>query len=399
MNNEIDLKIFEALNILRKNRPHLFTIVELVNIEADSDKIPTAGVFWDKGQKKFKILIGKKFTHELDALNFSAVLEHELLHILFDHLFDETMPNKTLANIAMDSIINDSIELFKTNKCHAILDSRVKLKEINKDFSVSKNTSLDVYKFLEKQSKEKLEKLLKESQNSEGQGLDSHDGFSNNDAGENEAENSTLSDSMERDIARALIKNVIEKNEGKFQGLGNAEIDRIVKERLKTEYNFKSLFQNSVKKTLRDETKKSWKKISRRMAGIIKGEKKSNIPKVLLVVDTSGSINDKVLAQINWQIDYLSKYYSFTVVWGDEKLEGHEDIKKGKKVNIEFSGGGGTNLNFYYDIQKKENFDLIIFDTDGLIPPLPRDCTAKKLFCIYGEYSRQVGGYKNIDIK
>ena len=390
MENVNDLKLFEALNIIRKSRPHLFTMLDISNIELNNKKMPTAAVSWNKKAKKFLITIGENFSNKLDSKNLAGVIEHELLHILFEHLFDSTMPDKRTANIAMDSIINDSIDIFKTDKADAILNDRVKLSKINKLFNIKQNTSLDVYKFL----KENPDKMPEPDKSS----LDDHSGFSNNDDNESSEENSDLSDGLERDIAEALLKGHIEKNLEKFQGTGHAEIDRIVKEKTKIEYNFKTLFSNAVKKSLRDETVKTWKKPSRRLGDLIKGIKKSVIPKVLLLVDTSGSINDEIIQKINWQIDFLSKFYSFTVIYGDTKLEGRVNVKKGQKVNIEYSGYGGTDLSFYKDITDKENFDLIVFNTDGFIPEIDPDCRIKKIFCIF-DGGREVEGYKNILLK
>lgn len=402
----IDLKIFDALNILRKTRPHIFALLDIVNIEADAAEVPTALVCWDKTQKKFQVKIGREFSDKLDSQNFSAVLEHELLHVLFEHLFDETMPDKKIANIAMDSIINDSIDIFKKDKACELLNSRVKLREINPQFDISKNTSLDVYKYLMANAK-KIPKINFSSDLGEGesspnnngeQNIDSHDGFANNNDSINGENNSALADQLDKDMAKAALKNQIEKNLDKFIGTNCAEINRVVAEMTKVEYNFKSLFSNAVKKTLRGDTKKTWKKLSRRLPDIIKGKAKTNIPKVLLVVDTSGSIDDETISKVNWQIHFLSQHYDFTVIWGDTELEGQVKIKKGQKHKINFSGGGGTDLNFYYDIHKKENFDLIIFDTDGYIPPMPLECHAKKIFCIYGN-GREVNGQKNIVLK
>lgn len=403
-----DLKIFDALNILRKTRPHIYALLDIVNIEAYVETVPTARVSWSKKDKKFLVEIGEEFSEKLDSKNSAGVLEHELLHVLFEHLFDETMPDKRLANIAMDSIINDSIDIFKNDKADALLDGRVRLKEINKTFDISKNTSLDVYKYLEKNASKMPKLSFSGSQGESGEGentgsgtpqnIDSHDGFANNNDSADESKNSSLADQLDKDMAKAALKNQIEKNLDKFMGTGNAEIDRVVTEMTKIEYNFKTLFSNAVKKTLRGETKKTWKKISRRLPEVIKGKAKTNIPKVMLVVDTSGSMDDETLSKIQWQVHFLSQHYDFTVIWGDTKLEGLQKIKKGQKSNIKFSGGGGTDLNFYYDIHLKENFDLIIFDTDGYIPPMPENCKAKKIFCIYGG-GREVDGHKNIILK
>lgn len=387
MSNE--LKIFAGLNHIRKSSPHLFSLLDITEINIE-EKIPTALVFWNKKSKKFNIKISQNFVDNLDSLNLAAIIEHELLHVLFEHLFDDTMPNKQIANIAMDSIINDTIKIFLDDKADKLLDSRVKLRNISKDFNVSKNTSLEVYKYLEQNAK----KMPKDAD-----GIDDHGEFSNaDDNGENG--NDSGIDELEKAIAKAAVANVVEKNLNDFQAAGNkcAEISRVVTEMMKVAYNFKSLFENAVKKSLRSDLVRTWKKPNRRLGDLCKGVKAAVKPNVLLLVDTSGSINDEILAKINWQIAFLSKFYNFTVCWGDTQLEGSKKIKKGQKVTIPYSGFGGTDLGFYEELTKKENFDLIVFNTDGFIPEINPECKIKKIFCIF-DGGRVVPGYKNIELR
>jgi len=377
-----DLLIFDALNYLRKYSPHIFSILELCNIKLKAD-IPTACVSWEKSSKKFNIDIGPKFYENLDSKNLSAIIEHEAYHVLFRHLFDDKLKDKNLANIAQDAIINDCIKLFRDNKNDILLDNRVKLKEINKAFNIENNTSHDVYKYLE-QNKNDIKDLLDKL-------LDDHSALDNDDEGISE---------IDKAIIKEALKNTIKSNKESFEKIGNqsADVDRLVKEALKVEYNFKNLFSYAVKKSLKADQKRTWKKVNRRYGSDAKGKKKAIKPNVLLLVDTSGSITDEILSMVNYQISYLSKFYDFTVCWGDTKLHGHDKIKRGQKPNITFKGGGGTNLNFYKKVPDYQNFDLIVFNTDGFIEPIDSDCKINKLFCIF-PHGRHVDGYKNIDIR
>lgn len=384
-----DLKIFEALNFLRKNNPQIYMLLDLVNISV-SDKISTACIAWNKSTKKADILISKSYYDRLDGLNLSAIIEHELLHLLFEHLTDDTMADKKTANIAMDSIINDCVKLFKTNKEADLLDNRVKLKEINSGlFSVEKNTSFEVYTYLI-QNPDKMP----ESGKGENSGtIDDHSEFNSD---------SSLDEMSETDkqILESQIKEVIKANEDAFKklGQGSADLSRIVEKSIKCEYNFKSIFENCVKKSLRADAQNTWKKLNRRLGELAKGHKKAVKPNVLLLVDTSGSMGSDSLEQINYQISFLSKYYNFTVAWGDDYLKDFKTIKKGEKINIPFVGGGGTDLNFYQKIKDYKKFDLIIFNTDGHIETLDENCKIKKIIVLYGKYFKEVEGYKNIII-
>lgn len=371
-----DLKIFECINHLRKKSPHIFALLDLCDISI-SKKIDTACIYFEN--KRFKILISENF-YTLDVINLAAIVEHEILHLLFDHLFDDTLKDKKIANIAQDAIINDLIDIFKNNSCDKILDSRVKLSKINSSFSTAYNTSRDVYDYL-LQNKEKMQDFNT---------LDDHSTW------ENIQENISQVDSQ---IIKETLKSKIKENQEKFKSLNSKDLDIVIKNALKVEYNFKALFENCLKKSLKSDIKKSWKKLNRRLGNSSKGIKKAIKPKILLLVDTSGSmVNESILSKINYQIDYLAKHYDFELCFGDTKLQGHEVIKKSKKVNLTFKGGGGTNLNFYHDLLKINTYDLIVFDTDGYIEKL-NDCDKiPKIFCIY-DNGIEVEGYKNIFIK
>ena len=374
-----DLKIFEAINHVRKKSPHVFALLDLAKIKIN-DKIPTACIYFDSTSKKFIIEISKYFYENLDALNLAAILEHEILHLLFDHLFDDTLKDKKTANIAQDAIINDLIDIFKNDKCDKILENRVKLSKINASFSVNYNTSREVYDYLKK-NPEKIPELSN---------IDDHGPWEKNTESMSEVDRASIMD---------VLKSTIKANESKMQGLGSKDLEMIIKNALKPTYNFRALFENVIKKSLKSDCKRTWKKANRRLSGQAKGIKKAIKPKVLLLVDTSGSmVNDSILNKIRYQIEYLSRFYDFEVCYGDTKLLGHEKIEKNKKIDFIFKGGGGTDLNFYKDLLKLNTYDLIIFDTDGFIAPIKDIDKIPKIFCIY-DNGIEVPNYKNIFIK
>ena len=395
MNEERQKKLFGAINILRKRSPHVFSVLEHCIIECAD--IPTAGVMWDKDRKKFRILIGEEIW-KLDEDNLRAVLEHEILHCVFEHLsLDTKGKNRQVLNIAFDSIINDCIDIFVNDKCDASLDGRVKLKLINNGkFNIAENTSTEVYDWLMKNNPppesgsggnaEGGENGGQAGQDKYGSTIDDHSQFG--------GEEMTEIDSA---IMKEVLKGIVKDNEEKFKGVGSADLDRIIKEAIKSAYDFKKLFSYAVNKNLKADRKCTWKKSNRRFGLEAKGVKKKEKPNVLLIVDTSGSITEEILAMVDYQVSYLAKHYSFTVAWGDTSLKGSKKIKRGEKVNITYKGGGGTDLRFYKKLTDAEQYDLVVFNTDGYIEPLDKNCAVKKIFCIFPG-GCHVDGYKNIDI-
>lgn len=380
-------KLFESINILRKNRPHLFYTLDLCEIVISN--CPTAQVSFNKENKSFKIEIGQYFYDSLDSLNLAAVIEHELLHVLFNHLTDNYFKDFKIANIAMDSIINDNIELFIRDSQNDILKQGIYLKNINAFFKTNfcskSNTSREIYDFLKSQNKEKLDDFLQKNQG----GHDSHDSFKSDDISE-----------LDKQVLKEKFKGIIEKNLDSFKDAGrdSGEIERIITECLKVDYNFLSIFETLLNKTLKVNKRESYKRFSRRLGESFKGKITEKKPKVLLVVDTSGSISDEILKKVYSQVNSITKKYNLTVISGDTRLCTNEEIKRGGKPKLDFIGGGGTDLNFYHDVISKQNFDLIIFDTDGYIPKIKDTDKIPKIFCIF-DNGQKVDGYKNITIK
>jgi predicted metal-dependent peptidase len=377
-----DNKLFKALNIIKKEAPHYFCFLDAIKIEVNSDKIETACAFFDSDKNYFKILVGEHFTKNLCERGLSALLQHEILHIVLGHCttLNKLYENKQVANIAMDAIINASIDYdFRDDD---ILKNGVFLEDINKEyqknFSAYSNSSLDIYNFLIKNVTNDGKK--------ENKGFDSHDSFSSE----------TLDSSIEIEKqASEVINKILKENRSEIIGKGPSEIDLKIKS-LENDYNFLSMFEQYLNKTLKTEIKTTFMRQNRLLGPLVKGKIKDKKPKILFVVDTSGSMGEDTLEKIYKQLNISVKNYDVTVCCGDTDLKSYENFKKGKKFNFRFSGGGGTDLNFYKDVLKKEkNFDLIVFQTDGHIPKIKDTDKIKKIFCIF-DHGQKVDGYKNL---
>lgn len=403
------LKIIAATNELMSIDGRMYELLEIAKIDV-SEEVPTACVFWDKKSKLFSIIISKDFLDTMSAKELACVLCHELYHILFDHVVfdikDTEGYDHEIMNTAQDAIINECIGPFK--KCavvgNPILDARVKLPEIgNGRFSVAKHTSQDVYDYLYANRKEMPKsKLLDDHSTMLGNGEADKDGPGqeikekidkiSNGGGE-------LSAESDKEIAKKMIESVIRNIWKGSMGTGSMEADRAIQKILQSEYDPKKLLALAIKKTLRGEVKYSFKKPSRKLGDFFRGKVKQDTPKILIVTDLSGSIDDRTIALVNYQHQVLVSQYAIHACWGDTQLMGEKRLKRKQKVNLPFRGGGGTDLNFYTEVSEREQFDLIVINTDGFIPPIKRDkYNTPIIFCIYPN-GRDVEGYKNIRIE
>jgi predicted metal-dependent peptidase len=96
-----------------------------------------------------------------------------------------------------------------------------------------------------------------------------------------------------------------------------------------------------------------------------------------VVVDTSGSINDKLLSRFTAEIIRISKLTNSRVllVVCDAKVHDVKILKTDKEIqglrNFEYKGGGGTNFRpAFKEIERHMPVDAIVFltDTYGTMP-------------------------------
>lgn len=342
--------IYKSLILLEKTCPDLFLLIKNVKIESDK-KCQTAYAKIEKSG--FKIVINESWVDSFDSYNLASLIEHEILHIILNHLSDKTYSNKRLANIAMDSIINE-IGVFISNrdKLNKELNNGIFLDDLNKSyntqFSSKNNTVKDIYDFLLTQREEDLEDL-----NSFDEGLSQSDEM---------IESDEITKTIESIIDSKDLDKVIKSYAKQSKEL-KIQLDRIekIEKNKKIVQAINQFFANN-----KNDYKKSIKRVNKRFNFLPYGRTKDSTQKVLLALDVSGSmINPDEIEKMKITISTATNYgFNIDLIFGDtEKLGEFKNIKK----NFDFSkvfGGGGTDLRFIFD-SKLSDYDCLVVLTDG----------------------------------
>jgi predicted metal-dependent peptidase len=132
--------------------------------------------------------------------------------------------------------------------------------------------------------------------------------------------------------------------------------------------NYKELLMRALKQSLPSkDIEKTWKRPSRRLGDIAKGNMCGKMPKLQCHIDTSGSIsiveaNEFLAVTNNFMTVGVSKADLY--LWHTE-IYHHEKIKKNFKVKPESFQSGGTDLQPTIDHLAKTKPDLAIIITDG----------------------------------
>ena len=323
--------------------------------------LPTAGV--SLNGPNYQLSVNKEFW---DSLNNDkkkiGLLKHELLHICFNHLHDrEWFPDQELHNIAADIEINQHLtpEYYPTND--------ILLPTSFPELNLPLKAGTKVYYGLLSQAKESgasptLNGLLKDIGDLEG-GL--HPTWKEMD-GLSEADKKLVKAQLEHQI-----KNILENQSKQSNGRGfiPAELESFIEELLKDSeptYDWKAYFRRFSSTSSKVYTKKTRRKPNKRFPGNpalkIKPKKK-----VLVGVDTSGSVGDKDLAEFFTEINHMYKSgVEITIAEGDAAINNIYEYNGIPPEKI--SGRGGTDMNpFITYFNEHPGFSSLIILTDGYI--------------------------------
>ena len=339
----------------------------------DSPEVPTAAAV-----NKNIVVINKDFWYKLKDFEKPFTLLHELLHLMLKHndrameiLREKGELYHLLWNIAADSLINDS--LLRLGIVRPETFSPVYLETISKFTKVPVST-------LRTMSTEQIYSLL--VQHVRRLGLSSvpipftKDIISGVPKGSRcawkggEARKAITKKEIEKGIER-----VTSEAEGRFAGRGLTGIAREIGELLRPKINWRAFFRtlySSVASAGRVLT--TWSRIHRRLPALYPGYIKLKPPPVYVLVDISGSIEDKELVNFASEIMGIVREHggeTYVIPWSDGAW-GPFPVKTRNDIIKAIKSGetGGTVLRPALVLLEKQrvrpNTFVVIF-TDGHI--------------------------------
>ena len=333
---------------------------------------PTACVMF----KDFKInmFFNEEFIDKLSDDELLGLILHETLHLALYHNVRNVDKNMQLWNIACDLEVNSIIDSLKFKLPKGGLNP---IRDFNLPARLSAENYYDkIYKEIEQQMQNG--KINIEGKNT----LDDHSQWSKT---ESESE-------LVKQVIDSVVKSAIEKNEqdvnkssikdnitealrdvsgkkGKSSRYGDTPGNYVSRVKVlgngKVKWNY--LLNRLIRKTLSSNYLSSFKRTSRRYGELVKGKIKNHkIDNIIVAVDTSGSIDEKLHERFMEEIILIRRMFKVeiryiqcdTEVTQDIKLKRYTDIE-----NIEIKGGGGTDFVpvFEYIKQKHYNPNAILY--------------------------------------
>lgn len=335
--------------------------------------VPTAGITYNTKTLQFEIYINPQYFCTLTPAEMVGVFHHEILHFTNKHLFrlpflDEKISNteKKYYNIAADMAINQYIKDLPKG-CVDVKEWKL---DDGKLFPTYK--TMEEYHSLIKHEEEKQNQNNKDGKG-EGKGskgnvpenLDKYKEFDSHmwDSLDEETKQQMLGE------ARKLVKRTIEKTSQSHSTVPDSVKDLLEEiETLSAKMNYKRILKEVIKRTVCCSDREStWRKPNKRYGVYSPGTRVGALPKLEILVDTSGSIS---ITEMNQFFNVISGFLQAGSRTCDLALW-HTSLYYKKKYKLygqlvkEELESGGTDITCALQEIKKSNPNLAIILTDG----------------------------------
>jgi predicted metal-dependent peptidase len=335
--------------IMRSKEFCMFAGVLSVGKVSFTDDIPTACT---NGRD---VIYNPEFIKSLDDKELNFVVLHEALHKVYQHMHlwkKLWKDNPMLANMAADYVVNYAI-----HEADELSNVAKRPESALFDLAYKNMTTKQIFDMLKKDNQ-----YVKEQG-----GHDTHDWEGAEQLSDEEVKETA------KQIDQALRQGEI------IRGKMNGNKNRSINELLEPKVDWREQLREFVNATCRNKDKSTWKRPHKRFLGqdiympSMIGE---SIGKVVVGIDTSGSIGDKELSEFLSEVvaicDDVSPS-SIELLYWDTDVAGHETYNQGDyKALVQSTkpaGGGGTHVGCVnqYIKDKRIEPEAIIILTDGYV--------------------------------
>lgn len=358
------MNINKEISSIIKRNPFFGELLIMLDIIESTD-VPTLGI--GLSNHGINLYINKTYWKTLSQDERIACLEHELLHIVNNHIERGKEFDMFVYNLAADFAINQQIR----NLPKGTLD-------------------VEKYKFPKDLTTEAYYELINKNTKTVNISID----FNN--SGSHKMWNSN---SLSSSIGNSIIKNIVKealKKSGNINKDGDVlksdlpdNIKRSVEELFRTSVSWKNILNNVVATNTNTGYLSTIKKHNRRFS-LMRGFRKEEKLKILVGIDTSGSIDDEALGLFKKEIYNLNMFDNIIdVVECDAEIHNVYRLKKRQKISNPV-GGGGTDFRPVFEKAKTLKPDVIIYFTDGF-GDFPEGSKIKTLWALTNNYDVPFG--------
>lgn len=306
------------------------------------------------------IMYNSKFMDTLTKDEIIGVLVHEVMHVANLHHLRRQKREPRKFNVAADYAINQ-----------LIIDSGI----------VLPSDALLNAKYRNKSAEEIYDLLPNDYDNGKPSIGDVADGREFDDSGT--PTDSELAEEEQRVKMMVTAAAQAAQQAGKLP----AGISRFISELVAAKVNWREVLSRFITEKLTSDY--SWMKPNRRYSRVILPslEAQDNIGSIALIVDTSGSIDNKILSDFASEIDVIKQMVAkeVIVIYVDSEVNKVQTFEPDDELKLSPKGGGGTSFIPGFEYLEENNVECacVIYFTDGYCDSFPQDSQWPVLWAVY----------------
>ncbi len=404
-------KVSEAITMTFKTHPLYYSMLQgMARLEASDLGVDTLAVGFKPGSNVLTLFYNRNFVATLSRAQMKVfTVFHEMGHIGLNHLGRMRGKDQKISNLAADVIVNgETPEYAELPDAERIGITADKIDCLNK-IDVRTSTMEALYYIMQanKDTDKSLQKLLAQMEGGKGSGFDQHDMWNGGQPMEGEGDGKGGVVPAEGELTAeqqaavdSLMKGAISRLGGRDPGRVPGELRRIIEELRKVRNNWRSLLTIFVQSVARDDRQTSWKRYNRRLGNVSPGYKREYRPRLLVVIDNSGSINGPLYNLFINHCCAISEVCEEVKGIGvDTDVNCEFEVKHGKlPTDFDLKSGGGTAFQPAFDYAKVGKYDGIIYLTDGY-GPAPHNTYGIPVIFALCPGGAEVPGFRNIHIE
>lgn len=189
-----------------------------------------------------------------------------------------------------------------------------------------------------------------------GQAIDNHDIWSQSD--------------VSADEARQVVKNLVDQANTKCRGMAPGHLAQAIEALSKAQVRWRELLRHYIGRHVGNSRLTYSRRNRRRDEFGLPGISHHSAAKIIVIVDTSGSISNRDFEQFFAEIDAISSRAKVTVLQWDYDFQGFSAYRRGDWKKFKVLGRGGTDMTLplQWLIDNRQVADLQIMLTDGYTP-------------------------------
>lgn len=349
MNAEERIRI--ARTALVGRFPYFAPVAFLMTL-VETPKVGTMAV-----DQRGRLYYNPGFVQDLTDQELVGILWHEVNHLVRDHpTRGENLPNKRKRVVAADLEINDDAD-----EAGVALPQGEHRGLYPEDYGLPRRKTMEEYYHLLPEEAQKPDHTFDRAGSGEG-----------GDPGSWELPNDSGIGPETLAVARRQVAELVVETLGKARGTVPAGLARWARDYLNPKVDWRRLLRRLVKGGIQtaQRQKPTYNRPHRRSAAYhpyaLPGHY-SLRPRVAVVIDTSGSVNDRELSQALAEVREILKGVRQVTVYSVD-TEAHTAQKVFRTNQIKLLGGGGTDMGRGITRALQDKHDVVVVLTDGETP-------------------------------